>query len=135
MKTKREILLEYAKNASCGKVECSQCQYNRDETCTSNSLIRDKLIRIGAMAILRMFPKGREFDPSRVLTCVTANKAEIGMEGYFADNLVVLKERFYRKDINTKILSKIRDEIYSARFVDEACCHYNLFYPIEEVEE
>jgi hypothetical protein len=132
MKTKREILLEYVKSASCGEEKCGQCQYYYDKTCTSCSLVRDKLIRIGAMAVLRMFPKKREFDINNVLTCVTADKAKVGMKGYFGDNLEFLRTKFEEKDIRT--LTEIRDESYGLRF-REKIDSWALFYPLNEVEE
>lgn len=74
----------------------------------------------------------RGFDPNNVLTCVTADQAQVGMKGYFADCLTTLREKFAQKYIQT--LTRIFYEGYCARFeADNRAC-WMLFYPIEELE-
>ena len=91
------------------------------------------LVRIGAKAILRMFPEKREFDKSKVLTCVTADQAKVGMKGYFGDSLAFLKTEFEnRKQISE--LVEILDEKCMCRFRQSDGLIYSLFYPIEEVK-
>jgi hypothetical protein len=73
MKTKRELLIDYAKGFGCKFVKCSTCPYNY--LCYSkseNTNLGTKLERIGAMAILRMFrDSALEFKKLRCIT-VTA---------------------------------------------------------------
>lgn len=52
MKTKREVLEEFAKNGDCENINCKkECPY-----CFSDKCLDLDLRKIGAMAILRMFP-------------------------------------------------------------------------------
>ena len=87
------------------------------------------------MAILRMFPEKPEprvFDKSKILTCVTADQAKVGMKGYFADSLQTLEERFRNKIVYTL------EAIYKAKCRDRFLAEgysFALFYPIDEVEE
>jgi hypothetical protein len=58
MKTKREILEEFAKNGDCENINCrEECPY-----CIGDKCLDLDLRKIGAIAILRMFPEKREFD-------------------------------------------------------------------------
>lgn len=52
MKTKREILKYIADHGSCNIVNCKDCPYDDTEHCSKSDLRK-----IGAMAILRMFPE------------------------------------------------------------------------------
>lgn len=53
MKTKREVLEEFAKNGDCENINCKkECPY-----CFSDKCLDLDLRKIGAMAILRMFKK------------------------------------------------------------------------------
>jgi hypothetical protein len=53
MKTKREVLEEFAKNGDCENINCKvECPY-----CFSDKCLDLDLRKIGAMAILRMFPE------------------------------------------------------------------------------
>ena len=132
MKTKREILKSFALNGTCEGISCSLCPYDKTKECTECLLLSDNLIRIGAKAILRMFPEKREFDIDKILTCVTADKAKVGMRGYFGDTITLLKERFQDKP---HLLTEIRDEDFAHRFVNEYNTNFSLFYPVDEVEE
>ena len=76
----------------------------------------------------------REFDPSKVLTCITADKAKAGMRGYFADSLQMI-EALYNSKIDTQELAKVMSYKWSSRFVTKMNNSYTLFYPIDEVEE
>jgi hypothetical protein len=61
MKTKRELLIDYAKGFGCKFVKCSTCPYHY--ICYSkseNTNLRTELEKIGAMAILRMFPEKKK---------------------------------------------------------------------------
>ncbi len=64
------------------------------------------------MAILRQNRK--KFDINKILTCVTADKAKVGMRGYFADDLSELKINFNSNALY-KLLS-IHSEGYIYRF-------------------
>lgn len=124
-KSKREVLESVVKIGSCKDIKCEECPYD-------SIRCHDRFFKIGAMALLRMFPEKREFDPNKVLTCVTADKAKIGMRGYFADSLDYLKSQFAVNNIHT--LYEIQKEDRCRRFTDEGE-HWALFYPIDEVEE
>lgn len=126
MKTKREVLKEYAKNASCGEIQCKECGY-RDK-CMQES-IHNALVKIGAMTVLR---QNRVFDPSNVLTTVTADNARIGMKGYFADTLASLKKEFIQKNVQT-LTRRFSEECYERFEADDSLC-WALFYPIDIFE-
>lgn len=56
MKTKREVLEEFAKNGDCENIDCKkECPY-----CFSDKCLDLDLRKIGAMAILRMFPEKKK---------------------------------------------------------------------------
>lgn len=56
MKTKREVLEEIAKNGECKNINCiEECPY-----CLSDRCLNTDLIKIGAMAILRMFKEKKK---------------------------------------------------------------------------
>lgn len=130
MTTKREILESFVLNGSCEiEPDCSLCQYKNTKACNNRSLLRARLTRIGAMAILRQNRKKREFDPDKILTCVTADKAKVGMKGYFGDDLVGLKSSFERNFVQE--LLNIQGERFSHRF-HNVINVYALFYPIDE---
>jgi hypothetical protein len=130
MKTKREVLEEIAKNGKCANINCiEECPYCFYDRCPDLDLRK-----IGAMAILRMFPEKREFDPDKILTCVTADKAKVGMKGYFGDNIASLRTKF-EKGGQISELIEILDEKNWCRFRYSKGIVYALFYPIDEVEE
>ena len=124
-KSKRDVLETVVKIGSCKDIECDECPYD-------SIRCHDRFFKIGAMALLRMFPEKREFDTDKILTCVTADKAKVGMRGYFADNLTVLKINFERNFVQE--LLSIQSEKFSHRFHNVTNV-YALFYPIDEVEE
>lgn len=132
MIAKREILEQFAEKGHCAGIPCSECSYAKICGVDNKAMVKIRLQKIGAMTILRMFPEKREFDPDKILTCVTADKAKVGMHGYFADNLVGLEACFEEKDIRT--LTEIKDESYGIRF-REKIDSWALFYPLDEVEE
>jgi hypothetical protein len=134
MKTKREVLKSFALNGSCRGIDCNQCQYDNTKVCDNCSTFTDRLIRIGAMAILRTFPEKREFDPDKILTCLTVDKAKVGMRGYFGDSLASLRDKFERRE-QTLELVEILNENYAYRFKTSGYFIYALFYPVDEVEE
>lgn len=127
MITKREVLKSFALNGSCPEVKCKQCPYDNTDACAYHSVLRDKLIRIGAMALLRMFPEKREFDIDKILTCITADKAKVGMKGYFGDSLASLRNQFERR-MQTTELVEILDEECMCRFRQSEGLIYSLFY-------
>lgn len=130
MKTKREVLEQFAKCGNCEGIKCTDCPYYKPgEHCPNDDFIK----RIGAMAILRQNRKKREFDPDKILTCVTADKAKVGMRGYFADNISTLKQ-FFKKN-NVYELKQVLDEDTLYRFESSNYIAYALFYPIDEVKE
>lgn len=56
MKTKREVLEEFAKNGDCENISCAnECPYMPSKKCPDLDLRK-----IGAMAILRMFRKKKK---------------------------------------------------------------------------
>ena len=83
---------------------------------------------------MRQNRKEGKFNPDKVLTCLTADKAKVGMRGYFADTLQNL-EALYGNKINIWELARIRDYRWSSRFVTKMNNSYSLFYPIDEEEE
>ena len=139
MKTKREVLELFARWGYCKGIDCSECPYNSEDCCVVGvDLSNNRLAKIGAMAILRQNRKKGEFDINKILTCVTADKAKVGMRGYFADNLADLKSRFKNNEVYE--LEQVLDISYGYRFqIDNGFAidgiHYALFYPIDEVEE
>ena len=128
MKTKREVLIHFAKFGNCKGISCEECSYS--DNCGKFS---DTIRRIGAREILKMFPEKREFDKSKILTSVTADQAKVGMEGYLCDNIFELKRNF--KENYTMELKEVLDETSSRRFLSVYGVPYFLFYPIDEVEE
>lgn len=135
MKTKREILKLHAQGKNCKGIPCEKCPFwNKNAPSGEKCLItNERLARIGAMAILRQNRKKREFDPDKILTCVTADKAKVGMRGYFADNISTLKQFF--ENNNVYELKRVLDEDTLYRFESSNYIAYALFYPIDEVEE
>lgn len=132
MKTKREVLEIIAKYKGCC-LSCCDCPYSKHNTGIEGSCIARRLEVIGAMAILRQNRKKREFNPNKVLTSVTTDKAKVGMKGCFADSLANMKFQFATKRVQT--LLEITGEEDCARFVDGSCNSWCLFYPIGEDEE
>lgn len=126
MLTKKQLLEIVVKYGRCKGVNCEECPYFI-KTCANV-----KLKRIGAMAILRQNKKRRVFNPDKILTCVTADKARVGMKGYFGDDLAGIKSKFEKNIIYE--LSGVYNENYPCRFINKRN-EYALFYPIDEVEE
>lgn len=54
MKTKREVLEEIVEKGHCIDIMCSECPYNPSSYCAI------RLRKVGAMAILRMFPEKKK---------------------------------------------------------------------------
>lgn len=52
MKTKREMLKQFAQGKSCVGIYCNDCPLHLNNKCLTTT---SRLARIGAMAILRMF--------------------------------------------------------------------------------
>ena len=128
MLTKKQMLEHFIKCGTCAGLRCDAvCPYNDAKHCLNNDLRR-----IGAIAILRQNRNRRVFDPDKVLTCATADRAKVGMRGYFSNNLALLKDYFKKKKIYE--LSEVYAENYPRRFIAENI-EYALFYPIDEVEE
>lgn len=128
MKTKREVLEEYVKSASCGVIQCDECPYRYK--CFQGEGIHNTLVKIGAMTVLR---QSRKFNTRNILTTATAYKARVGMKGCFADSLAVLREEFAQKNIQT--LTRILSENACGRFEADNCLNWILFYPIDEEVE
>ena len=60
MKTKREVLERFAEKGYCAGIFCSECAYL--ELCGRKGTlgVKGKLQKIGAMAVLRMFPEKKK---------------------------------------------------------------------------
>lgn len=60
MKTKREVLERFAEKGYCSGIDCNECPYLK--LCGKNGTlsIKGRLQKIGAMAILRMFPEKKK---------------------------------------------------------------------------
>lgn len=80
MKTKREVLEEFAKNGDCDNINCKEeCPYYFSDKCLDLDLRK-----IGAMAILRMFKEKKKatldvgtiikFDNEEIATVVKLKK-------------------------------------------------------------
>lgn len=126
MKTKRELLEYIAKYGRCVNISCIDCPCDDSKHC-----LHDDLRKIGAMTILRQNKK--KFDPNKVLTCVTADKAKVGMKGYFGNTIKAVEFTFKHKEIFEllDVLPSDCEHIFS-NLED----NYALFYPIDkEVEE
>lgn len=67
-----------------------------------------------------------EFDKTKVLTCVTADQARVGMRGWVADTLSVLMHRV--KECHPTTIAVITGESMDKRFIVSANT-YALFYP------
>ena len=128
---KREVLKLFAEQGHCNKLPCSECPYYEDSCPKHHKELTMRLAKIGAMAILRQNRKKREFDPNKVLTCLTADKAKVGTKGYFADSLQMI-EALYDSKTDIWELAEVRDYKWSSRFVTKMNNSYSLFYPIEE---
>ena len=130
MKTKREVLKLFAEQGYCEELRCLNCPYYGNSCPKCNKELNMRLAKIGAMAILRQNRKKREFNPNKVLTCVTAPKAKVGTRGCFADNLATLREEFAQKNIYT--LTRTFSEGVCGRFEADNYLSWMLFYPIDE---
>lgn len=119
MKTKREVLESIIQHGSCRELICTDCPYD-------SIRCHDIFFRFGAMAILRQNRKKKEprvFDESKILTCVNADQAKVGMRGYFADGLAGLKMKFNN------------NKLYKLLGVCDEGCTYRIENTIERVEE
>lgn len=72
-----------------------------------------------------------KFDKSKILTCVTAWKANVGMSGWFSDNLMDLEGQV-KSNSPKGVISDIYTMREPDRFVDEDTTSWNLFYPAPE---
>lgn len=134
MKTKREVLKDFVNGFFCKNFKCENCPYNNFCYSNESKNLGNMLARIGAMAILRQNRKEkRVFDKNKVLTCVTSDKAVVGMSGYFADNLTQLKLEFDANRQSTLI--EKQGEHLIETFVADDELGYVLFYPIDKEEE
>ena len=70
-----------------------------------------------------------KFDKNKILTCVTADQANVGMNGWVADTLSVLMRRV--KECHPTTIAVITGESMEKRFVTDANV-YALFYPAPE---
>lgn len=60
MKTRREMLKRFAQGKGCAGDHCTDCPFYETEKTTNRCLLAGRLTRIGAMAILRMFPEKKK---------------------------------------------------------------------------
>lgn len=129
MITKREVLETIIEYSCCFNINCNDCPFKEDTDC--NLLM--SLVKLGAKEMLKTLP--REFDKTKVLTCVTADQAKLGQTGIFADTLLSLEIHCKDGSYNPKKLIKVKDISCKHRFVKEDGTVYCLFYPIDEAEE
>ena len=76
----------------------------------------------------------REFDKTKILTCITADLAKVGQKGIFGNCLASLENKC-KYDYDKSTLIEVRGAKCEYRFVDAVGVSYSLFYPIDEVEE
>lgn len=57
MKTRREILKQFVQGKGCADCSCEDCPFSIKDRCVIAS---SRLTRIGAMAILKMFPEKKK---------------------------------------------------------------------------
>lgn len=60
MKTKREVLEEFATYGDCKHIKCENCSYSMNNNFDCKLQAGARLSQIGAKAILRMFPKKKK---------------------------------------------------------------------------
>lgn len=60
MITKREVLEQFAEVGSCSHIRCTECEYKGTGCVGKNLILSLRLQKIGAMAILRMFPEKKK---------------------------------------------------------------------------
>lgn len=125
MRTKRELLNVFAEHGYCKGIRCTNCFF-KDGDCQA---YKTRLLKIGAKEILKLFPDKRIFDKSKILTCITAEQAKIGTEGYFGDSLNEIEQRFINNIVDELVC--IRDESHPFRFTTDKNTNYTLFYPKE----
>lgn len=128
MKTKREVLKHFAMHGNCKSISCDDCPYSNTR-CGFSTVLLERLAKIGAMALLRQSHRKREFDVRKVLTCVAADQAKIGMRGYFADNIKSLRRRFENDEAYELLKVNGEDSLYCFNCGRQ---DYALFYPIDE---
>ena len=130
MLTKREVLEGLAKHGHCEVFDCRTCPCNEVSfTCK----FIDEVKKLGAKEMLKTLP--REFDKTKVLTCVTADQAKVGQKGIFANCLASLENKYKYKHDDQLTLIEVMGAKCEYRFVNEDGAFYSLFYPIDEVEE
>ncbi len=76
-----------------------------------------------------------EFDKSKILTCVTADQAEVGQRGWFSNEPSLLMNKIQRRDALREILNIDFDNDYP--FQEQPndgsfACKYRYFYPAPE---
>jgi hypothetical protein len=60
MKTKREVLKRFTEKGYCSGISCNECSYNGNSCLKYHKELNMRLAKIGAMAILRMFPEKKK---------------------------------------------------------------------------
>lgn len=60
MKTKREVLERIVETDGCSHIRCTECGYTKVCSVGKNPTLGIRLQKIGAMAILRMFPEKKK---------------------------------------------------------------------------
>lgn len=97
--SKREILEMFAGKGNCDSVSCENCPYfNKDKkACKVNS--ENRLLQIGAKAILRMFPEKKEplLIPGTIIKFSTGEICRL--EFYTSDK--TFEPKSYLRELNT----------------------------------
>lgn len=60
MRTKREVLEIFAENGTCGTLPCTMCEYAAKGCSSYDKELVHRLAKIGAKAILKIFPKKKK---------------------------------------------------------------------------
>lgn len=125
--TKREILKQYAQGKGCTGIHCRDCPcYKKTEGCLIES---SRLMRIGAMAILKMFPE-TNFNKSRIYTALNADELKIGSKVIVADDMSALKKSVLEHRL-PRIIEKVESEDWEHRFLCDDVFHYAFAYLVE----
>lgn len=79
----------------------------------------------------------KAYDEKKVFTCVNAEKAPLGMFGYFADDIYSLKRSVIEGQTNRRTiynkLEGVLSSTVSKRFYTDNCgFKFALFYPMDE---
>ena len=129
--SRRKVLKVLATKACCFGIECSICPYS-NEGVDGQCAIKVEALKLGANELLKDLD---DFDKSKILTCVTMEKAKVGMRGFFGNTVDEVKKNFYDREAFT--LARIDDDgagYHVFEYDDDITYTFPLFYP-EDPEE